>query len=114
MLKGTEEPSSSDERFSPRAHQFNIYPKSRHVSSDGLLRLSVDSTYNSSQLYLDLWWGQQWLSTQTIKMRELNPNDKIGGLKSTGDGVITIPTLNAKVHNCYGYKAINYLTKLMK
>ena len=94
--EGEEDQSSSDERFSPRAHQFNIYPKSRHVSSDGLLRFSVDSTYNSSPLYLDLWWGPQWLSSQTIKMRELNPKDKIGSLKSTGEGMITIPKLNAK------------------
>ena len=88
--------SSSDERFSPRAHQFNIYPKSRSVSSNGRLRFSVDSTYRSPQLYVDLWWGQQWLATQALKMRELHPQTQMGGLISRGEGVIDIPQLNAK------------------
>ncbi len=91
-----EELSSSDERFNPRAHQFNLYPQSQQVSSQGTLRFNVDSTYRSSKLYVDLWWGPKWLSTQVVNMHDLDRSQQVGGLLSRGQGRIKIPELNAK------------------
>ena len=85
--------TSCDERFQPRAHQFNLIPSTQLVKTGGLLSFKVQSTYLSDHLYVDLWWGDQWLSTSLVSMFEVNRADSMGGLKSEGQGVITIPEL---------------------
>jgi hypothetical protein len=88
--------TSSDERFSPRAHQFNILPAHRMVKSGGQILYDVQSTYANSKLYVDLWRGHEWLSTQTVTMRGLSREEQVGGLRSMGRGSLNIPQLYAK------------------
>jgi hypothetical protein len=88
--------TSSDERFSPRVHQFNILPAHRLVKSGGLILFDVQSTYASSKLYVDLWRGNEWLSTQTVDMLGLSREEQVGGLTSMGRGGLNMPQLYAK------------------
>ncbi len=85
--------TSSDERFNPRAHQFNLIPQARVVKSSGEISIEVQSTYPTDRLYIDLWWGGHWLSTDTVHMVDTSRKRSTGGLKSTGLIQLSIPDL---------------------
>ena len=72
--------SSTSREITPASTQFTIEVPAANIQT-GLLKFSVRSIFATGDAFVDLWWGERWLSATGVTLED-----------GQGEGVIEIPT----------------------